>query len=214
MKNTFLSLLMLVALVFAFGAGAPAVKAQSVGDSVSVQAGVLHLDANTSLNEGNVLAGKVEVLKTLGGSKLVFDNTFYVVDNEGSGSGQVVSNQALLRGYVGSNFFLAGGATVGKPFNGGFGSDTFLNPSLQTGVTFDVGSRLQFEPYVQLDTPDLLSDNPARALSANLTTNIKANKSVAFTFDVGITQVRSDNSFLQDGGLNTPYAFGGLKFSF
>jgi len=209
MKNTFLSLLMLVALVLSFGAVAPATQAQAVVDNVSVEAGIVHVGAKS-----NVASGAIEVQKTLGTPKLLLDSTFTFSDNEGTGTGQVVGNQTVLRGYLSEFVFVAGGATVGKTVNVSFDTELFLNPTIQAGATLPVGSRLTFEPYAQLDTPDLLSDNKLRSLTLNLNTSIAVNDRFGFTADVGITNTRADYRFFKQGGQNIPYAYGGVYFTF
>lgn len=187
----------------------PVASAQSVKDNVSVSAGVVRP------TEGNVVAaGAFEVQKTLGTEQFLFDNTLILSDNVGNSTGQHIANTALVRGYIGKNFFVAGGASFGSAVNTGLNEDMFLNPTVQTGVTFEVGQRLQFEPYVQLDTPDVLSNNPTRALTANLTTKVAVNESYGFIFDTGISQVRADNRFLKSGGQNVPFALGGMYFRF
>jgi len=210
MRNRFFSLLALVAILVAFTAftGVTA-SAQAVSDNVTVEAGVTHVGANA--NVGN---GLVEVQKVLTqNNKLMFDGTLFLSDNPGTGTGQVISGQALLRGYAGKYVFGAGGVTVGKLVNTNFDTQTFLNPSIQGGVTVPVGKRVVIEPFVQFDTPDLRSDNRERSLTFNVTTSISVNERFGFTSDIGITQTRIDNSFLKNGR-GIPYALGGIYVNF
>jgi hypothetical protein len=205
MKKLFL-VIMLVLGLFAFSGE---VNAQAVSDNVSVQAGVGHVASGT-----NVAAGRIELTKVLT-PKLVFDNTLTLTDNVGSNSGQVLANQALLRGYIGDKFFVAGGVNFGSLINNGLNNDVFLNPSVQAGVTLPVGKGFVFEPYVQLDTPELLNDGNVKSLSANLTTRYSVNESFGLVVDAGVTQSRTNYKFLSSGELrNIPYAFGGVYFNF
>lgn len=207
--KTFAALVALVAALITFTAFSPVATAQSFKDNVSVTAGV------TRVSEGNtVVGGSVEVQKTLGTPKLVLDNTFSFTDNVGSNTGQVLSNNALLRGNIGDYFFVAGGASFGTSINTGFDESVFLNPTLQSGVTFNVGERLQFEPFAQLTLPDVLSDNPTRALTGTLTTKVALADNYGLKFDVGISQVRVDNRFFKSNSQNVPFAFGGMYFNF
>lgn len=201
--------LMILALltVFTFGGMGQGVRAQNVPDNVSVMAGAVNSEGQNTFN------GTIEIQKTLGTPKLILDNTTILSD----GSQTVVSDTALLRGYLGTKFFVAGGATFGRAINvpdRRFEGDTFLNPTFQVGVTLDATKRLQFEPYAQLDTTDLLSDNDARSLSGGLVVNYAVNDKFGFTGDVGLTQTRANNRFFDTGGINSRYGTAGLYFNF
>lgn len=199
----------LIVALLMFTAFSPVASAQAIQDNVSVSAGAVRV------SEGNVVAsGTVEVQKTLGSHKLLLDSTLRLTDLVGDGTGQVLANTTVLRGYLGEKFFVAGGVSLGSRVNTGLDEDMFLNPTVQTGVTLPAGSRLVFEPSLQLDTPDVLSANPARALTANLTTTIALSEKFGLKFDAGISQVRADNRFLKSGGQNIPYGLGGLYFNF
>jgi hypothetical protein len=178
---------MVVALMMTFSFTA---FPQNVPDNVSFRGGV-------NAERENSFVGSIEIQKVLT-PKLMLDNTIDL----SNGAETVLSNRALLRGYIGDNFFVAGGVNIGRTINVNkrrFDSDTFINPSVQTGVTFNVTENLQFEPYVQIDTPDVLSDNSTRTLTGVLSVNYRLNKRLGLTGDAGIGQSRQDNGFLQNG---------------
>lgn len=202
--KTLQKFMIVVALVLTIFAGA---SAQNVSDNVSIMGGV------TNVAGQNTYAGVIEVQKTLGTPKLMIDNTTVLSDADET----VLSNVALLRGYIGDKFFVAGGVTIGRAINVAdreFAGDTFLNPTVQAGLTLDATSRLQVEPYVQLDTTDLLSENRERSLSGGVNINFTVNKRFGFTGDVGLTQTRLDNQFFSSGGFNSRYGTVGLFFNF
>jgi hypothetical protein len=123
------------------------------------------------------------------------------------GDTALVQNQAVIRFAPVDNFFVAGGAVVGKQQ----GFDPFVAPVLQAGANFDI-SRLNIEPFVQLETPDLASDNPVRTLSGNLTVKLRITDSFGLVGNGSLRASRINNDFFE--GAVTKVATGGVYFNF
>lgn len=190
MKNFVLAVIMVLATVFG-------VSAQT-SDEVRISAGATNVAYQTAFT------GNVEIRKSLN-ETFEYDNTLALTTD---GDNHLVSNQGMVRGFIGDNFFVGAGLTLGKAT----GSDTFLNPAVRAGVQFNVG-KVNFEPYVQVDTPDLLSDNPARSLSGAVTAKLPVSNNFGILGNVGVRSTRLRNEDLFEGAVER-FATGGVYFRF
>jgi hypothetical protein len=197
--------LVMVLVTFAAVHGQTQFVNPNVQSNVTIEAGV-------SNDEGvNSFEGSLEIQKTLG-SRFMLDNTIELSNGEET----VVGNRALLRFYPHKNLFVAGGARVFRTINVDerrFDNDTALTPSFQLGLTLNANERLQFEPYIQVDSPDLLSNDPSRTLLGNVTVSYQLASNFGLVGDVGVGQTRIDNGFFQNGRA-FKYAVGGVYFTF
>jgi len=192
MKKFVLSALLV--LVSAFGA----VNAQT--NDVRLSAGA------TNINSVTTFTGSAEVRKTVAGNFQVSDALSLTTD----GDTNLVENKGVVRGYFGTEsarVFAGGGLNVGKLTN----RDAFLNPVLQAGINFDI-AKINIEPYVELQTPDLLSNSRARSLAVALTGKVNLSDSFGILATGGVRSTRLDNDFFT--GRNERFLTGGLFFNF
>lgn len=123
---------------------------------------------------------------------------------------QAMANRSILRAFLTDNIFVGGGVTVGKAKF----QDVVLNPTVEAGVLFNV-DRFSIEPRVQLDTPDLLSDNSARSLGAQLKAKVRLTDNFGLVGVGGVRSTRFDNRFFTEGLENSQkFALGGVYFTF
>lgn len=155
---------------------------QTLSDEVRVTAGV------TRVIDETVFTASGEVRKTLG-SRVGLVNTFsFTKDSDVT----LLGNISTVRFVPVRHVFVAGGVGFGKLT----GSDVFVNPVVQAGGNFSV-SRVNFEPYVQLETPDLASDSSVRTLSANLNVKVSVTDKFGFLGTGSLRSSRVDNSFFE-----------------
>lgn len=173
----------------------------NVADNVSVMGGI-----GGGAGE-NSFEGSFEIQKTLG-RRFLLDNTIEL----SNASQTVVGDRAILRGYLTPNVFVGAGARVSNTLN--VQDDLVLQPNFQAGLTLNATDKLQFEPYVQLETPDVLSANLQRSLGAAMVVSYSVNSKFGFTGEAGLTQYRNDNRFFDNGGANFYYGTVGLFFNF
>jgi len=199
MKNFILSALLVLVSVFA-------VNAQTTND-VRISAGAANVSQVTTFT------GSVEIRKAIN-ERFELDNTVSTVTD---GDIFLLQNRGAVKAFLTDNVFVSGGLTVGKANigsqtrNGSFLDDVFLNPSFQGGLNFNVG-QVNLEPYVQLDTPDLLSENNARRLSVALTGKVNLSPKFGIIGNGGVRSTRFDNEFFT--GRAERFAQGGVFFNF
>jgi hypothetical protein len=194
-------LILVLLMVFVIGLISSPGYAQTT-DDVRITAGV------SNINHVNTFTGNVEVRKAIN-ERFEFDNTLSMATD---GDVTLVQNQGLVKAFLTENVFVAGGLTVGKanistsPF-----TDLFLYPSVRAGVNFDVGV-VNLEPYAELNTPDLLSDNPARSLAVALTAKTDVTDNFGVLATGGVRSTRADNEFFR--GRSERFIQGGVFFRF
>jgi hypothetical protein len=173
-------------------------NAQAISNDVRVSAGVVSVEDQT------LFTGSAEVRKSFN-ERFGLVNTLSTVTD---GDFTLVENRAVIRFAPTDNFFVAGGINVGKLQ----GSDPFVNPTIQAGANFNLGSRINLEPFVQLETPDLASDNPQRTLSGNLTAKLRITNSFGLVGNGSLRATRTTNEFFEGG--TTKVVSGGVYFTF
>lgn len=172
--NKFVMAVMFV-LALAFG-----VSAQTISNDVRLSAGISNVENSTRFN------GTVEVRKSLNDRFGVVGTGTVVTD----GQTATVVGQPVLRFSPVEHVFVGGGVQVGKAQH----QDAFVNPVLQGGVNFSI-DRFNFEPYVQLETPDLASHNTARTLSGNVSVKYAVNGKFGLLGTGAVRATRLDNDF-------------------
>ena len=196
MKRLFALVLTLILVVF-IGVVA---EAQTINNEVRVSAGVHDVEDVT------VFHGRAELRKKLS-ERFAFNDVGSITTD---GDTNLFHNAALIRFAPVEHVFVAGGIGVGKLTD----ADTFVNPTAQLGANFSF-SRVNFEPFVQLETPDLASDNNVRSLSANLNVKIAVTESFGFIGTGQLKSSRTDNRFFNERfAALEKTATGGVYFSF
>src|SRR5687768_10511544 len=191
MKKVLFSFLLMLFMAFT-------INAQAISNDVRVSAGVVDTEGQT------LFTANAEIRKSLGSNRFGLVNTLSTVTD---GDTALVQNQAVVRFAPVKNFFAAGGISVGK-FQG---TDPFVTPVVQAGANFDI-SRFNIEPFVQLETPDLASDNPSRTLSGNLTVKLRITDRFGLVGNGALRATRINNDFFE--GAVTKVATGGVYFTF
>ena len=173
------------------------VNAQTITNDVRLSAGV------SNVNNRTLFTGGAEVRKAFNDKFGLVDTLSTVTDSDFT----LVQNQAVVRFSPIEHVFVAGGVNVGKVQ----GSDPFVSPVIQGGANFDLG-RINIEPFVQLETPDLASDNPARTLSGNLTAKLRITDTFGLVGTGALRATRADNDFFH--GNAERVVTGGIYFNF
>lgn len=180
MRNLLFLVVMLMTLLTV---GTIPVSAQTINDEVRVSAGV------TRVEQSDTFTGRGELRKALS-QRFGFNDIAFVTTN---GDDTLLRNAALIRFSPVEHVFVAGGIGVGKFTD----SDVFVNPVVQTGVNFSLG-RVNFEPFVQLETPDLASDSNVRSLSANVNVKVGVNERFGLFGQASARSSRLDNRFFTE----------------
>jgi hypothetical protein len=194
MKKFVFSLgIMLMTILALVGTG----NAQSISNDFRLTAGVVNVDNQT------MFTGSAELRKSFSERFGLVNTLSTVTDNDFT----LVQNQAVVRFAPIKNVFVAGGVNVGKVQ----GSDPFVSPVAQAGLNFDVG-RLNLEPSVAVEFPDVVSDNPNRSLSGNLTAKFRVTNTFGLLGNVGVRSTKPDNDFFEGAAIRT--VTGGVYFNF
>ncbi len=113
------------------------------------------------------------------------------------------SNDAVLKArlvnFSSGNLYVGGGARVTKVEN----IDTALNPSVLVGASFDVTPKVNIEPEVEFNTPDVLSASNVRAATVRLTGTVELIRNSRYSSGIVVAgqlvSVRPDNKFFTGG---------------
>jgi hypothetical protein len=189
---------LVLAFIFALlGVGVINANAQAISNDFRLTAGVVNVENQT------LFTGNAEVRKGFNDKFGLVNTVTTITDNDFT----LVQNQAIVRFAPVKNVFVAGGINVGKIQ----GFDPFIAPVVQAGLNFDLG-RVNIEPFVALQTPDLASDNPNRSLSGNLTAKLRVTKSFGLVGNASVSSTKPDNDFFEGAAIRT--VTGGVYFSF
>lgn len=180
MRNLLFLVVMLMTFTFV---GAVNVPAQTINDEVRVSAGAVRIE------DSDTFTVRGELRKAVS-DRIGFNDIGSVTTN---GDITLFRNAALLRFEPVEHVFVAGGIGVGKLTD----TDTFVNPVVQAGANFSF-SRVNFEPFVQLETPDLASDSNVRSLSANLNVKVGVTEQFGLFGQASARSSRLDNKFFTE----------------